>query len=172
MNASWLKSEFTSVISRIHVCINIHLFPPPIHTHTHPYTPTHALYSAYVNMFMRHLCEPDTPTSTTYSDSVPKENASRQNILTRIGIMRLVRNKVRDGGGSGKGESEGMRWGSGEKEGKRGGEEGEVASYPGPRVECGKGPGDSWQVFLYVLNQHVTSTITFLTRCVPNSRCK
>ena len=64
------------------------MHPPHTHTHTH----TH---SAYVNMFMRHLCEPDTPTSTTYSDGVPKEGASRQNILTRIGIMRLVRNKVR-----------------------------------------------------------------------------
>ena len=51
-------------------------------------------YSAYVNMFMRHLCEPDSPDATTYSDEVPKETVSRQNILTRIGIMRLVRNKV------------------------------------------------------------------------------
>ena len=50
--------------------------------------------SAYVNMFMRHLCEPDSPDATTYSDEVPKETVSRQNILTRIGIMRLVRNKV------------------------------------------------------------------------------
>ena len=50
--------------------------------------------SAYVNMFMRHLCEPDNPDGTTYSDEVPKETVSRQNILTRIGIMRLVRNKV------------------------------------------------------------------------------
>ena len=45
-------------------------------------------------MFMRHLCEPDNPDATTYSDEVPKETVSRQNILTRIGIMRLVRNKV------------------------------------------------------------------------------
>ena len=45
-------------------------------------------------MFMRHLCEPDNPDGTTYSDEVPKETVSRQNILTRIGIMRLVRNKV------------------------------------------------------------------------------
>lgn len=51
-------------------------------------------FSAYVNMFMRHLCEPDNPEATTYSDEVPKETVSRQNILTRIGIMRLVRNKV------------------------------------------------------------------------------
>ena len=43
---------------------------------------------------MRHLCEPDNPEATTYSDDVPKETVSRQNILTRIGIMRLVRNKV------------------------------------------------------------------------------
>ena len=49
-------------------------------------------------MFMRHLCEPDNPDALTYTDEVPKETVSRQNILTRIGIMRLVRNKVREGG--------------------------------------------------------------------------
>ena len=50
--------------------------------------------SAYANLFMRHLCEPNNPQSTAYSDGVPKEGVSRQNILTRIGIMRLIRNKV------------------------------------------------------------------------------
>ncbi len=51
------------------------------------------LFSGYVNLFMRHLCEPES-NSPTYSDGVPREQVSRQNILTRIGIMRLVRNKV------------------------------------------------------------------------------
>ena len=64
-------------------------------------------------MFMRHLCEPDNPDSTTYADEVPKETVSRQNILTRIGIMRLVRNKV---GRYGKWRGGGAK----EREGERG----------------------------------------------------
>lgn len=47
-------------------------------------------------MFMRHLCEPELPNSNTYSDGVPKDTIPRQNILTRIGIMRLLRNKASD----------------------------------------------------------------------------
>ena len=52
------------------------------------------MFSAYVNMFMRHLCEPDVPSTDCYGDGVPKDNVPRQNVLTRIGMIRLVRNKV------------------------------------------------------------------------------
>jgi len=50
---------------------------------------------AYVSMFMRHMCEPDDETGTkAFSDGVPREGLSRHLVLTRMGIMRLVRNKV------------------------------------------------------------------------------
>ena len=46
-------------------------------------------------MFMRHMCEPDDETGTKgFSDGVPREGMSRHLVLTRMGIMRLVRNKV------------------------------------------------------------------------------
>ena len=45
----------------------------------------------------------------------------------------------------------------GREEGMDGAGKGEgVASYPGPRVECIKGPGDNWQV---VLSQQVAGCI-------------
>lgn len=42
---------------------------------------------------MRHLCEPggDSP---TFTDGVPREGMSRQQILTRVGIMSLIRKKI------------------------------------------------------------------------------
>lgn len=50
---------------------------------------------AYISMFMRHMCEPDDETGTkAFSDGVPREGMSRHLVLTRMGIMRLVRNKV------------------------------------------------------------------------------
>ncbi len=52
------------------------------------------LCRAYTNLFMRHLCEPEDSKNDTYSDGVPKDNLSRQNTLTRIGILRLVKSKV------------------------------------------------------------------------------
>ena len=46
-------------------------------------------------MFMRHMCEPDDETGTkAFSDGVPREGMSRHLVLTRMGILRLVRNKV------------------------------------------------------------------------------
>lgn len=46
-------------------------------------------------MFMRHMCEPDDETGTKgFSDGIPREGMSRHLVLTRMGIMRLVRNKV------------------------------------------------------------------------------
>eukprot|EP00800_Vazella_pourtalesii_P016603 TRINITY_DN482_c0_g1_i7.p1 TRINITY_DN482_c0_g1~~TRINITY_DN482_c0_g1_i7.p1 ORF type:complete len:971 (+),score=264.31 TRINITY_DN482_c0_g1_i7:972-3884(+) len=50
-------------------------------------------FDAYVNMFMRHLCEPETA-SPKFLDDVPKEGLVRNAVLTRMGLMRLVRNKV------------------------------------------------------------------------------
>ena len=44
-------------------------------------------------MFLRHLCEPDDG-KDVFSDGVPKEGLQRQQILTRIGIMSLIRRKV------------------------------------------------------------------------------
>ena len=52
-------------------------------------------FKAYVSLFMRHLCEPGADSSETFADGVPREGLSRQHVLTRIGIMSLVRKKVR-----------------------------------------------------------------------------
>ena len=49
---------------------------------------------AYVSLFMRHLCEPGADASETFADGVPREGLSRQHVLTRIGIMSLVKKKV------------------------------------------------------------------------------
>ena len=43
---------------------------------------------------MRHLCEPGADSADTFADGVPREGLSRQHVLTRIGIMSLVRKKV------------------------------------------------------------------------------
>ena len=53
------------------------------------------VFKAYVSLFMRHLCEPGADNSETFADGVPREGLSRQHVLTRIGIMSLVRKKVR-----------------------------------------------------------------------------
>lgn len=51
-------------------------------------------FRAYVNLFMRHLCEPGADSAETFADGVPREGLSRQHILTRIGVMSLIRKKV------------------------------------------------------------------------------
>lgn len=51
---------------------------------------------AYVSLFMRHLCEPGADGSETFADGVPREGLSRQQVLTRIGVMSLVKKKVPD----------------------------------------------------------------------------
>jgi superfamily II DNA/RNA helicase len=66
-------------------------------------------FRAYVAMFMRHLCEPANsgqPTTVigpdgtvqhqqpTFSDGVPREGLSRQQTLSRIGVMSLIRKKI------------------------------------------------------------------------------
>ena len=52
------------------------------------------VFKAYISLFMRHLCEPGADNSETFADGVPREGLSRQHVLTRIGIMSLVRKKV------------------------------------------------------------------------------
>ena len=48
-------------------------------------------------MFMRHLCEPGSDlNSPTFADGVPRDGMSRQQILTRIGIMSLIRKKIQE----------------------------------------------------------------------------
>ena len=49
---------------------------------------------AYVSLFMRHLCEPGADHAETFADGVPREGISRQHVLTRIGVMSLIRKKV------------------------------------------------------------------------------
>lgn len=51
-------------------------------------------FRAYVNLFMRHLCEPGVDSAETFADGVPREGLSRQHVLTRIGVMSLIRKKV------------------------------------------------------------------------------
>ena len=53
-------------------------------------------FRAYVSLFMRHLCEPGSDNAETYADGVPREGVSRQHVLTRIGIMALIRKKMKE----------------------------------------------------------------------------
>eukprot|EP00117_Sycon_ciliatum_P030313 scpid13509/ scgid23933/ Chromodomain-helicase-DNA-binding protein 5; ATP-dependent helicase CHD5 len=63
----------------------------------------------YMNMYMRHLCEPSNSREPTYSDGVPKDSLNTDLVLNRIGIMKLIRQKVLSykstNGTSSKGES-------------------------------------------------------------------
>ncbi|CAF0863016.1 unnamed protein product [Adineta ricciae] len=51
-------------------------------------------FRAYVSLFMKHLCENGSDNSETFSDGVPREGLSRHHVLSRIGIMSLIRKKV------------------------------------------------------------------------------
>lgn len=53
-------------------------------------------FKAYVSLFMRHLCEPGADNIETFADGVPREGLSRQHVLTRIGVMSLIRKKVQE----------------------------------------------------------------------------
>jgi chromodomain-helicase-DNA-binding protein 4 len=53
-------------------------------------------FRAYVSLFMRHLCEPGADNAETFADGVPREGISRQHVLTRIGIMALIRKKIKE----------------------------------------------------------------------------
>lgn len=54
------------------------------------------IFKAYVSLFMRHLCEPGADNAETFADGVPREGLSRQHVLTRIGVMSLIRKKVQE----------------------------------------------------------------------------
>ncbi|KAH8418107.1 hypothetical protein KR009_001868 [Drosophila setifemur] len=51
---------------------------------------------AYVSLFMRHICEPGSDNAETFADGFPREGLSRQHVLTRIGVMSLIRKKVQE----------------------------------------------------------------------------
>lgn len=51
-------------------------------------------FRAYLSLFMRHLCEPGSDHTETFADGVPREGLSRQHVLTRIGVLSLIRKKV------------------------------------------------------------------------------
>ena len=53
-------------------------------------------FRAYVSLFMKHLCESTSDNSETFSDGVPREGLSRHHVLSRIGIMSLIRKKVQE----------------------------------------------------------------------------
>ncbi|VUZ48861.1 unnamed protein product [Hymenolepis diminuta] len=57
------------------------------------------VFRAYVAHFLRHLCEPDSmnqDNNPNYPDGTPRDGILHQPILTRIGIMSLVRKKVQE----------------------------------------------------------------------------
>jgi chromodomain-helicase-DNA-binding protein 4 len=56
---------------------------------------TERQFKAYVALFMRHLCEPGADAAETFADGVPREGFSRH-VLTRIGVMSLIRKKVQE----------------------------------------------------------------------------
>ncbi|CAF4569208.1 unnamed protein product [Rotaria sp. Silwood1] len=53
-------------------------------------------FRAYVSLFMKHLCENVSDNADTFSDGVPREGLSRHHVLSRIGIMSLIRKKVQE----------------------------------------------------------------------------
>ncbi|CAF4076736.1 unnamed protein product, partial [Rotaria sordida] len=53
-------------------------------------------FRAYVSLFMKHLCENVSDNTDTFSDGVPREGLSRHHVLSRIGIMSLIRKKVQE----------------------------------------------------------------------------
>ncbi|CAD5232400.1 unnamed protein product [Bursaphelenchus xylophilus] len=53
-------------------------------------------FKAYASLFMRHLCEPGSDHIDHFNDGVPREGLNRQHVLTRIGIMSLIRKKVQE----------------------------------------------------------------------------
>ncbi|CAF3381327.1 unnamed protein product [Rotaria socialis] len=53
-------------------------------------------FRAYVSLFMKHLCEHVPENADTFSDGVPREGLSRHHVLSRIGIMSLIRKKIQE----------------------------------------------------------------------------
>jgi len=58
---------------------------------------TEKAFQAYTSMFLRHLCEPGMDNKAdAYSDGVPREGVNRLQVLSRIGIMSLIKRKVEE----------------------------------------------------------------------------
>ncbi|XP_066911580.1 chromodomain-helicase-DNA-binding protein Mi-2 homolog isoform X1 [Clytia hemisphaerica] len=58
---------------------------------------TEKAFQAYTSMFLRHLCEPmHDNKAEAYSDGVPREGVNRLQVLSRVGIMSLIRRKVEE----------------------------------------------------------------------------
>jgi len=58
---------------------------------------TEKAFQSYTSMFLRHLCEPGMDNKIeTYSDGVPREGVNRLQVLSRIGIMSLIKRKVEE----------------------------------------------------------------------------
>merc|ERR1712226_1328143 len=58
---------------------------------------TEKAFQSYTSMFLRHLCEPGMDNKVeTYSDGVPREGVNRLQVLSRIGIMSLIKRKVEE----------------------------------------------------------------------------
>ncbi|CAI4226575.1 unnamed protein product [Auanema sp. JU1783] len=53
-------------------------------------------FKAYTSLFMRHLCEPGADALDSFNDGVPREGLNRQTVLTRIGILSLIRRKCQE----------------------------------------------------------------------------
>lgn len=51
-------------------------------------------FKTYSALFMRHLCEPGEDTLSTFNDGVPREGLNRQHVLTRLGVMAMIRKKI------------------------------------------------------------------------------
>jgi hypothetical protein len=49
---------------------------------------------AYATLFLRHACEPTSGKDDLFSDGIPKESFARQLVLSRIGTMKIIRNKI------------------------------------------------------------------------------
>lgn len=54
------------------------------------------VFKAYSSLFMRHLCEPVVDNSDSFMDGVPREGLNRQAVLSRIGLMSILRKKVQE----------------------------------------------------------------------------
>ncbi|KAI6200928.1 hypothetical protein M3Y96_00786800 [Aphelenchoides besseyi] len=53
-------------------------------------------FKAYSALFLRHLCEPGGENQENFSDGVPRDGINRQHVLTRVGVMSLIRKKVQE----------------------------------------------------------------------------
>uniref|UniRef100_A0A0K0FKC5 Chromodomain-helicase-DNA-binding protein 4 (inferred by orthology to a human protein) n=1 Tax=Strongyloides venezuelensis TaxID=75913 RepID=A0A0K0FKC5_STRVS len=53
-------------------------------------------YKVYAALFLRHLCEDASTKSEFFSDGVPREGLNKQHILSRIGMMGLIRKKINE----------------------------------------------------------------------------